>query len=116
MAGEDKNKAVTYDAVTISNAEIVAPQIDKTQPMLEVRALRQAMSNSSTCDAVKAVVGDNLEIKASEAPLVLRAVAAILTAQRQAKKSVTADAKQGVKSVMTADEINAMNHKIYHGA
>lgn len=112
MAEVENKSTVTYDAITISNAEIVAPAIDKTKDKLEVRALRQAMLTAETADAIKEIVGPSLEIEEKDAPLVLRAVAAVVKAKR-ANKVNTQDAVTKTNKVMTADDINEMNSKVY---
>lgn len=112
MAEVENKSTATYDAITISNAEIVAPAIDKTKDKLEVRALRQAMLTAETADAIKEIVGPSLEIEEKDAPLVLRAVAAVVKARREHKVN-TQDAVTKTNKVMTADDINEMNSKVY---
>lgn len=108
------NKVVTYDAATLSDAEIIAPQIDKTQPMLEIRALRQALKTAATTDAVKKVVGDRTVIKLGEAKNLLHAAAAVVAAERALKKgSKIVDSKQSDNRFMDADAINKLNANIY---
>jgi len=108
------NKVVTYDAETLSNAEILAPQIDKTKPMLAIRALRQAYGNAETMDAVKRVLGNREQIRYGEADYLMRAAAAVVSAERNAKKAA-ATVKTGDQSprIMDAAAINALNKKIY---
>ena len=106
------------------NREILAPGIDKTAPDLEARALRQGMNVASTRDAIMSITGGKTDIKASELPTILRATAALISAQRateQAKnQSRTNDAAQ-VKTfdaitninTITAADINRMNAAYY---
>lgn len=109
----DKNtKVVTYDSVTLSDAEIVAPKINKTEPLLEIRALRQAYKTAETTDAIKKVVGDRTTIKLGEAKGLLHAAAAVISAERQMKASKTND--QIIKNnSYDADYINNLNSKFY---
>lgn len=108
----ETKSAVTYDALTISNAEIIAPAIDKSKDKLEVRALRQAMLTAETADAIKEIVGPSLEIEEKDAPLVLRAVAAVVKARREHKVN-TQDEVVKTNKMMTADDINELNKKVY---
>lgn len=113
---ETEQKTVTYDSATISNAEIVAPSIDKTAPDLEVRALTEGMKTSETKDAIMTVTGGATEINKDDAPLILRAAAAILTTKRQVKAggktSVTHD--EYAINKITADDINRINDEFYN--
>lgn len=109
--------SVTYDTATISNAEIIAPHIDKTGPMLEARALREGMLVAETRDAILSVTGGKTEFSDNnEVATVLRAAAAVVRANRGKGKagasSATNDSKFDLNNVTTAD-INRLNAEYY---
>lgn len=104
----------TYDALTVSNAEIVAPNINKNQKNLELNALVQGFKTSETKDAILAVTGGSTKISAKDAPMILRAAAGILTAQRATiKNSTTKDSSAPDINSISAADINEMNNKFY---
>ena len=104
----------TYDALTVSNAEIVAPNINKNQKNLELNALVQGFKTSETKDAILAVTGGSTKISAKDAPMILRATAGILTAQRATiKSSATKDSSAPDINSISAADINDMNNKFY---
>ena len=108
--------SVTYDTATISNAEIIAPHIDKTGPMLEARALREGMLVAETRDAILSVTGGKTEFSDNnEVATVLRAAAAVVRANRAKGKAggvVTNDSQFDLNNVTTAD-INRLNAEYY---
>lgn len=72
---------VTQD--TISNAEIVAPGIDKTQPNLALRAIKAGMRTPSVKKVIMRITGDSAVIPEQTVDYVLRATASVLSEQRR---------------------------------
>lgn len=106
--------AVTYDAATVSAAEILAPGINKNQPQLMARALRQGMRTAATRDAIMEVTGGRTSLRMGELGGVLRAAAAVVKARRS-RAAATADAAPGPRDInsVTCADINRMNAEFY---
>ena len=108
---------LTYDAKVVSDAEIIAPGCDKTAPHLQAIALRAGMQQVQTRDAIMTVTGGRTEFPEEELDMILRASAALVTAQRagaaQTKTQVAAPKRKALYDY-SAVVFNAMNRAYYN--
>lgn len=107
-------KVYTYDRATLSDVEIVAPSLNQNQAMLQVQALRQAMRTQDTREIIEKLTNGNLKIKASQAPLILKATAEILKTKRNAVKTMdTKPLNQLENGIMTIERLQEIQNKFY---
>lgn len=107
--------SITYDAQTISDAEIIAAGIDKSAPDLEIRALREGMKSAETKDSIEQITNGVLDgISESEAKYILRGAAALTREKRKVNAPSTVKTQDHVSfNSITCDDINRMNQDFY---